>query len=122
MIVMEKRPEPNVRSGYVAELSVERRDISFHDLAGDRVRIRFFVIFRRERHMLQDFTGGRIDNDEVVRFACRYEQSPIRAQSQSLRSHARQFDLQTRGRENLIDRSITAIGAAPANSLTSKIG
>src|SRR6266852_2460725 len=39
MIVMEKRPEPNVRSGYVAELSVERRDISFHDLAGDRVRV-----------------------------------------------------------------------------------
>src|SRR5260370_37664289 len=39
MIVMEKRPEPNVRSGYVAELSVERRDISFHDLAGDGVRV-----------------------------------------------------------------------------------
>lgn len=43
MIVMEKRPELNVRSGREAELRVERADISFHDLAGDRVRIRVTV-------------------------------------------------------------------------------
>jgi hypothetical protein len=39
MIVMEKTPELDVRSGYKAELRVERTDISFQDLAGDRVRI-----------------------------------------------------------------------------------
>lgn len=43
MIVMEKRPELNVRSGNQAELRVERTDITFHDLAGDRVRIQVTV-------------------------------------------------------------------------------
>src|SRR5881396_173882 len=43
MIVMEKRQEPNVRSGYEAELRAERTGISFHDLAGDRVRIEVTV-------------------------------------------------------------------------------
>jgi len=43
MIVMEERPELNVRSGYEADLRVERTDISFHDLAGDRVRIQVTV-------------------------------------------------------------------------------
>jgi hypothetical protein len=43
MIVMEERPELNVRSGYEAELCVERTDISFHDLDGDRVRIQVRV-------------------------------------------------------------------------------
>ncbi len=40
---MEKRPELNVRSGYEAELRVERKDISFHDLTGDRVRVQVTV-------------------------------------------------------------------------------
>jgi hypothetical protein len=39
MIVMEERPELDICSGYEAELRVERTDISFHDLAGDKVRI-----------------------------------------------------------------------------------
>src|SRR6266542_4447382 len=42
MTVMEKGPELKVRSGYeaeLAELRVERTDILFHDVAGDRVRI-----------------------------------------------------------------------------------
>jgi len=43
MIVMENRPELNVRSACEAELRVERTDISFHDLAGDRVRIQVTV-------------------------------------------------------------------------------
>jgi len=43
MIVMERKPELNVRSGCKAELRVERTDISFHDLAGDRVRIQLTV-------------------------------------------------------------------------------
>src|SRR5258708_3865735 len=43
MIVIEKRPELDVRSGYEAELRVERSDISFHDLPGDKVRIQVTV-------------------------------------------------------------------------------
>ncbi len=43
MVVMEKRPELNVRSGYEAELRVERTEISFHDLTGDRVRVQVTV-------------------------------------------------------------------------------
>ncbi len=43
MLVMGKRPELNVRSEYEAELRVERTGISFHDLAGDRVRIQVTV-------------------------------------------------------------------------------
>src|SRR5215471_16540831 len=39
MIVMEKRPELEVRSEYRDELCVEPADISFEDLDGDRVRI-----------------------------------------------------------------------------------
>jgi uncharacterized membrane protein len=53
MIVMEKRPGLNVHSEYEiearevelreAELSVERTDITFHDVAGDKVRIQVTV-------------------------------------------------------------------------------
>jgi len=43
MIAMEERPELVVRSGYEAELCVERTDILFHDVAGDRVRIEVTV-------------------------------------------------------------------------------
>ncbi len=43
MIAMEKRPELNIRSGYDAELRVERTEISFHDLTGDRVRVQVTV-------------------------------------------------------------------------------
>jgi uncharacterized membrane protein len=53
MIVTEKRPGLNVRSEYEieapefvlreAELSVERTDITFHDVAGDKVRIQVTV-------------------------------------------------------------------------------
>jgi hypothetical protein len=53
MIVMEKRPGLNVHSDYEiearevelreAELSVERTDITFHDVAGDKVRIQVTV-------------------------------------------------------------------------------
>ncbi len=43
MVVMEKRPELKVRSGYEAELRVERTEISFHDLAGDKVRVQVTV-------------------------------------------------------------------------------
>jgi len=43
MIVMEKRPESDVRSGGSAQLCVERTDISFQDLTGDRVRIEVTV-------------------------------------------------------------------------------
>lgn len=43
MTVIEKRPELDVGSGYENELRVERRDISFHDLGGDRVRIQVTV-------------------------------------------------------------------------------
>src|ERR1051325_6594870 len=39
MIVMEERPGLDICSGYEVELRVERTDISFHDLAGDKVRI-----------------------------------------------------------------------------------
>jgi len=39
MTVIEERPELKLRSGYEAELRVEREDISFSDLAGGRVRI-----------------------------------------------------------------------------------
>ncbi|MCX6928388.1 MAG: hypothetical protein NT154_35040 [Verrucomicrobia bacterium] len=43
MIVMENRPELDVRSGREIDLRVERSDISFHDLPGDRVRIQVTV-------------------------------------------------------------------------------
>jgi hypothetical protein len=43
MIVMQERPELDVSSGYAVEPSLERTDISFHDLAGDRVRIQIVV-------------------------------------------------------------------------------
>ena len=43
MMVMEQRPELDVRSGYEAELRVERTDITFQDLPGDRVRIQVTV-------------------------------------------------------------------------------
>ncbi len=43
MIVMENRPELEVRSGYEAELCVERADVSFQDLDQDRVRIEVTV-------------------------------------------------------------------------------
>src|SRR5437899_5205179 len=43
MIVMEKGPELNVRSGNETELRVERTDISFHDSAGGTVRIQVAV-------------------------------------------------------------------------------
>jgi hypothetical protein len=43
MVVMERRPEPKVRSGYEATLRVERTDISFEDVPGDKVRIRVTV-------------------------------------------------------------------------------
>jgi len=48
MIVMEKRPGLNVHSGYEtefgeAELSVERTDITFRGLPGDKVRIQITV-------------------------------------------------------------------------------
>lgn len=43
MVVMEKRPELNLRSGYKMELRVERTGISFQDLAGDMVRIQVTV-------------------------------------------------------------------------------
>ena len=43
MVVMEKRPELNVRSRSEAELRLDRTDISFHDAAGDRVRIEVTV-------------------------------------------------------------------------------
>src|SRR6266851_6519720 len=42
LTVIEKSPEL-VRSEYEAELLVERTDISFHDLAGDKVRIQVTV-------------------------------------------------------------------------------
>ena len=43
MVVMEKRPEQTIRSGCKAELVVEREDISFHDLPGDRVQVQVRV-------------------------------------------------------------------------------
>jgi hypothetical protein len=43
MIVIEEKPELNLRSEYEAELIVERADISFHDLAANRVRIQVTV-------------------------------------------------------------------------------
>jgi hypothetical protein len=43
MTVMEKRPELDVRSGQETELRVERTDISFQDVEGERVRIQVTV-------------------------------------------------------------------------------
>ena len=43
MIVLQERPELDVGSGYAAQPSLERTDISFQDLAGDRVRIQIMV-------------------------------------------------------------------------------
>jgi hypothetical protein len=43
MVVLERRPELNVRSGYDPELLVEPTGISFHDLPGDIVRIQVTV-------------------------------------------------------------------------------
>jgi hypothetical protein len=43
MMVMERRPATPVRSEYEAELSVERTDIWFEDVPGDRVRIQVTV-------------------------------------------------------------------------------
>ena len=43
MVVMEKKSERNVRSVYEAELLVERTDISFQDVAGNKVRIQVRV-------------------------------------------------------------------------------
>jgi hypothetical protein len=43
MMVIEKAPELSVRSGQKAELRVERTAISFHDLAGGRVRVQVTV-------------------------------------------------------------------------------
>ena len=43
MIVMEQRPEPKIRSGHEIDLRVERSDISFQNLTGDRVRIQVTV-------------------------------------------------------------------------------
>jgi len=43
MIVIEKRPERNLHSGPETELRVERPDISFYDLPGDRVRVQVTV-------------------------------------------------------------------------------
>jgi hypothetical protein len=50
MIVMERpETEVSVRSGYEAELVVERADISFHDLPGGKVRIEVTVHNTGER-------------------------------------------------------------------------
>jgi hypothetical protein len=43
MVAIENRPELQIRSGYGAELLVERSDILFHDLGPDRVRIQITV-------------------------------------------------------------------------------
>jgi hypothetical protein len=43
MVVMEKRPELNVHSGYKDELRVERTEILLYDLAEDRLRIQVTV-------------------------------------------------------------------------------
>ena len=43
MLVMEKRPALDAPCGCAAELRVERTDIVFHDLAGDRLRIQVTV-------------------------------------------------------------------------------
>ena len=43
MIVMEKRPELKVRSEYEIELRVEPKQISFHDLGSDKVRVQVTV-------------------------------------------------------------------------------
>jgi hypothetical protein len=43
MTVIEEKPELQLRSGSRAELQVDREDISFHDLPGDRVRIQVVV-------------------------------------------------------------------------------
>ncbi len=43
MIVIEREPELSVRSGHETKLRVERTDISFHDLGGDRLRIEVTV-------------------------------------------------------------------------------
>src|SRR5262245_62077232 len=43
MLVMEEKPALNVASDYKAELRVERTDIVFHDLPGDRLRIQVTV-------------------------------------------------------------------------------
>jgi hypothetical protein len=43
MIVMEKLPERQVIAGYETDLRVERTDISFHDLTGDRDTVRIEI-------------------------------------------------------------------------------
>ena len=43
MVVMEQKPELDVRSASEAQLEVERTDISFHDVANDRVRVQVTV-------------------------------------------------------------------------------
>ncbi len=43
MIVIQERPELDVGSGHAVQLSLERTDISFQDLPGDRVRIQIRV-------------------------------------------------------------------------------
>lgn len=70
MVVLEKRPELNIASGYEtdfgeANLSVERTDISFHDVAGDKVRIQVTV----------SNTGTRLSQQTTMRL----ESAPLGA-------------------------------------------
>jgi len=43
MLVMESRSNPSIEPRYRADLRVDRTDIVFHDLAGDRVRVQVTI-------------------------------------------------------------------------------
>ncbi|PWU18614.1 MAG: hypothetical protein C5B50_08650 [Verrucomicrobia bacterium] len=66
MIVMEDRPELDVRSGCEAELVVERTDILFQDLDGDTVRINIMV--RNEGEGLSKPTTMRLESAPLGAF------------------------------------------------------
>jgi hypothetical protein len=65
----------------------------------------------------------RLNQGQVVRFARRNQQTPVRAQRKRLRSHARQLDLQPGWRENLVCRRVVAVRAnVPNNVLGGNLG
>ena len=69
MIVVEKKPDLNLRSASEAELVVDRKDITFHDLNGKSVMIR--VKIRNEGERPSEPTIMRLESAPLGAFATR---------------------------------------------------
>ena len=74
-------------------------------------------LLRRQRHPLENLPGLRVNHDQVVRFARSDQPTPVRAQRERLRPHARQLDLQPGWREDLVGRGVISVRADVANNV-----